>query len=82
MKLLFVDCCISQRGPASRTLLLASAYSKAFLEKWPDAEIETVLPETLLAALVEAGKWQTSEIRVASVTSSLDIRRENHYNAT
>ena len=49
MKLLFVDCCISQRGPASRTLLLASAYSKAFLEKWPDAEIETVLPETLLA---------------------------------
>lgn len=49
MKLLFVDCCISQRGPASRTLLLASAYSKAFLEKWPDAEIEIVLPETLLA---------------------------------
>ena len=40
------------------------------------------LPETLLAALTEAGKWQTSEIRVASVTSSLDIRRENHYNAT
>ena len=49
MKLLFVDCCISQRGAASRTLLLASAYSTAFLEKWPDAEIETVLPETLLA---------------------------------
>lgn len=52
------------------------------------ARVQTVtysdppLPETLLAALVEAGKWQTSEIHVASVTSSLDIRRENHYNAT
>ena len=43
---------------------------------------DPALPETLLAALVEAGKWQPSEIRVASVTSSLDIRRENHYNAT
>lgn len=70
MKLLFVDCCISQRGPASRTLLLASAYSTAFMETWPDAEIETVLPETLLAlkpfdvkmlderdALASVGAW-------------------------
>ena len=49
MKLLFVNCCISQRGDGSRTLALA----KAFLETWkdlhPEAEVETVEPEALLA---------------------------------
>ena len=49
MKLLFVNGCISQRGEASRTLALA----KAFLETWkglhPEAEVETVEPEALLA---------------------------------
>ena len=49
MKLLFVNSCISQRGEASRTLALA----KAFLETWkglhPEAEVETVAPEALLA---------------------------------
>ena len=30
MKLLFVNCCISQRGEKSRTLALA----KSFLETW------------------------------------------------
>ena len=78
MKLLFVDCCISQRGAASRTLLLASAYSTAFLEKWPDAEIETVLPETLLAlkpfdvemlndrdALAAVGAWDAPVFALA-----------------
>ena len=30
MKLLFVDCCISQRGPGSRTAVLAKAYLGAF----------------------------------------------------
>jgi len=41
MKLLFVNCCISQRGPASRTAALCGA----FLDEWraanPDAETET-----------------------------------------
>ena len=49
MKLLFVNSCISQRGEVSRTLALA----KAFLETWkglhPEAEVETVAPEALLA---------------------------------
>ena len=49
MKLLLVNGCISQRGEKSRTLALV----KAFLEAWkalhPEAEVETVAPETLLA---------------------------------
>ncbi|WP_295693912.1 NAD(P)H-dependent oxidoreductase [uncultured Oscillibacter sp.] len=49
MKLLFVNSCISQRGEASRTLALA----RAFLDTWkglhPEAEVETVAPEALLA---------------------------------
>ena len=49
MKLLFVDCCISQRGPDSRTRALADAFLKAFQAAHPEAEIETVPPETLLA---------------------------------
>jgi len=70
MKLLFVDCCISQRGAESRTRILADAFLKAFAEKHPDAEIETVSQETMLAlqpfdaqrlnereALANAGKF-------------------------
>ena len=49
MKLLFVDCCISQRGPESRTRALAEAYLTAFREAHPDWEVETVTQETLLA---------------------------------
>ena len=49
MKLLFVDCCISQRGEASRTRTLASAYLAAFRGKYPEAEVETVTPEQMLA---------------------------------
>lgn len=41
-KLLFVDCCISQRGEASRTLALANAYLTAFAEKHPDWTVERV----------------------------------------
>ncbi len=48
MKLLFVNCCISQRGENSRTLSLARAFLKAFRAAHPGAEIETVRPETLL----------------------------------
>lgn len=49
MKLLFVDCCISQRGEGSRTKRLAKAYLDAFLKAHPGTEVERVSPETLLA---------------------------------
>ena len=48
MKLLFVDCCISQRGPGSRTAALAKAYLEAFLAAHSGWEVETVSQETLL----------------------------------
>ena len=70
MKVLFVDCCISQRGENSRTRRLAEACLAAFREKWPEADVETVTQETLLAlkpfdvemlnerdALASVGAW-------------------------
>ena len=70
MKLLFVDCCISQRGEDSRTRRLAKSFLTAFREKNPEADVETVTPETLLAlkpfdvemlngrdALASVGAW-------------------------
>ena len=71
MKLLFVDCCISQRGADSRTRALADAFLNAFRSKHPDTEAETVSQETLLAlkpfdaemlnerdALASVGAWE------------------------
>ena len=49
MKLLIVNCCISQRGASSRTGKLLSAYVEEFCRRHPEAELETVTPETLLA---------------------------------
>ena len=49
MKLLFVDCCVSQRGAASRTRALADAFLTAFRRQNPDAEVEVVTADTLLA---------------------------------
>jgi FMN-dependent NADH-azoreductase len=49
MKLLFVNCCISQRGESSRTLALAESYLAAFRAKHPETEVETVTPEQMLA---------------------------------
>ena len=49
MKLLFVNCCISQRGGASRTKALADAFLTAFRASHPGAEVEEVTPEALLA---------------------------------
>ena len=70
MKLLLVDCCISQRGEGSRTKKMADAFLTAFREKHPEADVETVTPETLLAlkpfdvemmngrdALASVGAW-------------------------
>ena len=47
MKLLFIDGCISQRGPDSRTRALANAFLSAFRESRPEAEVETAALETL-----------------------------------
>lgn len=47
MKLLFIDGCISQRGPGSRTRALAEAFLSAFRESHPGAEVETVTLEAL-----------------------------------
>lgn len=49
MKLLFVNCYISQRGTGSRTHALAEAFLTAFLASHPGWETEEVTPETLLA---------------------------------
>ena len=49
MKLLFVDCCISQRGADSRTRAVADAFLDTFRAHHPGAEVETVTPEQLLA---------------------------------
>ena len=49
MKLLIVDCCISQRGKGSRTRQLVEAFQEAFCRTHPEAEVETVSPQTLLA---------------------------------
>lgn len=42
MRLLFVDCCLSQRGSASRTRQLANAFLDTFRAAHPGAEVETV----------------------------------------
>ena len=47
MRLLFIDGCVSQRGPASRTRRLADAFLSAFREARPEAEVETVVLEKL-----------------------------------
>ena len=70
MKLLFVNCCISRRGAGSRTHALAEAFLTAFRAAHPDAAVEEIAPETLLAlkpfdaallqkrdALAEAGNF-------------------------
>lgn len=78
MKLVFVDCCVSQRGPDSRTRALADAFLKAYQAAHPDTEIETVPPETLLAlkpfdpdmlderdALASVGAWDAPVFELA-----------------
>ena len=54
MKLLFVNCCISQRGTGSRTHALAEAFLTAFQASHPGWETEEVTPETLLARIVQS----------------------------
>ena len=49
MKLLMLDCCISQRGEDSRTRRLLRAYGEAFCRRHPEAGTETVTPEKLLS---------------------------------
>ena len=61
MKLLFVNCCISQRGDESRTYQLADAYLKTYIDKHPEVEVEAVIPEELLA--LPAFDWEMLDLR-------------------
>ena len=76
MKLLFVNCCISRRGAGSRTHALAEAFLTAFRAAHPDAAVEEITQETLLAlkpfdaallqkrdALAEAGNFDARCMR-------------------
>ena len=78
MKVLMVNCCISQRGDRSRTLALLASYSAALAEKRPEAEVETAAPEALLTlkpfdaamlderdALASIGAWDAPVFRLA-----------------
>jgi len=47
MKLLLIDACVSQRGPASRTRALMEAFLESFRAARPEAEIETAALERL-----------------------------------
>lgn len=47
MRLLLIDACVSQRGPASRTRRLADAFLESFRAARPEAEIETAALERL-----------------------------------
>lgn len=47
MKLLYIDCCVSQRGAESRTRALAEVFLAAFRAGRPGSEVETVRVETL-----------------------------------
>lgn len=47
MKLLLIDACVSQRGPASRTRALMEAFLESFRAARPEAEIETAVLERL-----------------------------------
>lgn len=86
MKLLFVDCCISQRGEDSRTRKLANAYLEAFSKAHPDVQVETVPPQTLLSlrpfdaamldardALAAAGSWDAPVFDLARQLRSADV---------
>lgn len=47
MKLLFIDCCISQRGDTSRTATLCRAFLDAYRAAHPETQVETVDLKTL-----------------------------------
>ena len=85
MKLLFVDCCISQRGPASRTRALAEAVLEAFQASHPGWAVETVPPDAMLAlkpfdvdmlndrdALASVGAWDAPVFGLARQFRSAD----------
>ena len=73
-----MDCCISQRGENSRTAALAKAFLEGFRSTHPDAQVETVTPETLLnlrpfdvpalnerEALASVGAWDAPVFELA-----------------
>ena len=74
MNLLFADCCISQRGGASRTRTLANAYLAAFREKYPEARlvfITTDNAQTLVDRLTGRGT-ETEEVIRKRLTRAVE----------
>ena len=70
------------RAPEGRTLYLTGDCGRYQRWAWtaPRGEGAAVtVTEELAGVLLEAGKWEASDIHIISL---LDIRRENHYNAT
>ena len=47
MKLLYIDCCITVHGSASRTAALAETFLSAWRAAHPEADIETLDLKTL-----------------------------------
>ena len=79
MKLLFIDGCVSQRGPASRTRALAEAFLSAFRESHPGAEVETVTLEALdLKPFLPAALNQRDELASVGAFGApvLDLARQ------
>ena len=70
------------RAPEGRTLYLTGDCGQYQRWAWtaPRGEGAAVaVTEELAGVLLEAGKWEASDIHIISL---LDIRGENHYNAT
>ena len=70
------------RAPEGRTLYLTGDCGRHQRWAWtaPRGEGAAVaVTEELAGVLLEAGKWEASDIHIISL---LDIRGENHYNAT
>lgn len=70
------------RAPEGRTLYLTGDCGRYQRWAWtaPRGEGAAVaVTEELAGVLLEAGKWEASDIHIISL---LDIRGENHYNAT
>ena len=66
MKLLFVDCCISQRGEESRTHKLAEAYLKAYLDvTFGEEKLEEFSFYLLAEGYTDTAKNHKYEIKVS-----------------
>lgn len=70
-----------EEATAAETLYLTEDCARRQQVRYRVPPLPEDTPETLIAALWEAGMVKRAEIRVISVLSSLDRRAENYYNA-